>query len=719
MSDPVLTSATRDAHARLVRLITAADHAYYGESRPTLSDAEYDALLLELRRLDATWPELRAMSPARRVGQAGSPAAGAAAGPATGGEGRRVSGRTVTHLEPMLSLGNVHDEGALEDWARGTVPEGETGAWAVELKIDGLSQALRYQDGRLVSGATRGDGTTGEDVTAAVRALASVPQTLAPCQTWPVPPVLEVRGEVYLPLSRLEAVNVERQQQGEDAYRNARNAASGLLRTLDTAAAARAGLAFYAYALVVPAGTDLAQFGLDSQHAVLDRLAAWGFAVSPQRARVTTVEALHAAVAAMAASRDGLDFGIDGAVVKVDAIARQRALGAASREPRWAVARKWPAERVASVLQAVQYQVGRTGRVTPVAVVAPVDVGGVTVTNATLHNADYIAALDLHVGDRVFLTRAGEVIPQILGVDAAARPAGATPVRFPTACPACGGALTRPEGAADTYCPSEACVAQRVRRLLHATSRTALDIRGLGAETAEALVAAGLVRDWADLYGLRVQDIAGLDRQGETSARALVAEIAAARTRSLDRVLVALGVRHLGRGASRLLVSSYGTLERLCAATTDDLLAIKGIGPEIATSVVTALAGAEMQDLFARLVAHGVRPVGPVVAAPTAGQAAPDPMDAGQQTGGAPRLTGLTFVVTGTLSAGREAIEAEIRALGGTVAGSVSARTAYLVAGENSGAGKTQKAAALGVRVIDEATLRSLFAGAAIDERAS
>lgn len=670
---------------RLVPLIERANHEYYVLQEPALSDAEYDALLTRVKELVAAQPDLAplAASVLERVGA---------------GDQQRTPFVKVRHLVPMLSLRNAMSVEEMTEWAtraQDLTGQASLGAICGELKIDGLSMALTYEKGKLVRGATRGDGTEGEDVTLNVQQIAAIPQRLKLAPGESVPERFEVRGEVYLPRTSFAALNRALEQEDEAPYRSPRNAASGSLRVLDPARTKRAGLGFFAYGLVLPADAQLETLGISTHSAALDVLERWGFQTSPMRRTVNTLEEAEQLANDVVAARDSLDFDIDGVVLKLNSFAQQRTLGAVSREPRWAVARKWPVEAVETTLSEVRYQVGRTGRVTPVAVVEPVTIGGVTVTNATLHNADYITGLDLRIGDRVRLTRAGEVIPQILGVVPGHRSGQEVPIQFPGACPSCGHGLVRREGEADTFCESPTCPPQAVRRTLHAASRKALDIRGLGIDVAEQLHSSGTITDWTQLWELDEAALLKLEGFAQTKARNLLTSIAGRKNPPLVRFLIALGIQHLGETVSELLVARYGSLEAIQAASREELEQIEGIGPTIAAAVTAGWSSSNVRQQLARLAAAGV-----VAEAPAPSQAPTE----------APVLAGLTFVITGTLSVSRDDLTARLKRLGGSVTGSVSKKTSYLIAGADVGAGKTDKAKELGVTVLSESALEQLIA---------
>ena len=672
-------SAPAGAAARAAELrgaIARADHEYYVLAAPRLPDAEYDRLFAELAALEAAHPELRTPdSPTQRVG--GAP---------------RADLPKVRHAVPMLSIRTETDAspaGADAFDARirrelELTPEDAPVEYAAELKFDGLALNLRYEHGVLVQAATRGDGEVGEDVTPNVRTIRAIPLRL---QLDPAPPVLEVRGEVFMRRADFERLNERQRAAGEKIYVNPRNAASGFLRQLDPGITAQRPLSFYAYGL-----GEVQGWALPASHsATLDALAAMGVAVSDHRAAVQGAAGLREFHARVAAERDALPFDIDGVVYKVNSFDRQRRLGFVSREPRWAVAHKYPAQEMLTTVQDIEVQVGRTGKLTPVARLAPVFVGGVTVSNATLHNEDFIAQLGLMIGDTVTVRRAGDVIPEIVGVLPERRPPEARAFVMPAHCPVCGSAAVRDEGEKDTRCTGGLyCPAQRKQALLHFAGRRALDIEGLGDKLVEQLVDAGLVHTPADLFRLNADTLAGLERMGQKSAENLVAALARARSTQLARFVYALGIRHVGEATARDLARHFGSLEALIAADVQGLLEVRDVGPVVAESIAAFFAEPHNREVIAALRAEGVH----WSEARTERAAGP--------------LAGMTLVLTGTLpSLSRDEASALIEAAGGKVSGSVSKKTHFVVAGAEAGS-KLEKARSLGVTVIDEAGLRAL-----------
>ena len=676
MTSDLFSSSPASRIEALRREIERHNHAYYVLDAPTVPDAEYDRLFLELQALEAAHPELASpSSPTQRVG--GAP---------------RADLPKVRHVVPMLSIHTETDASAAGATAFDArvrrelgLAEGAEIAYAAELKFDGLAVNLRYENGELVQAATRGDGEVGEDVTPNVRTIRSIPLRLQ----GRAPAVLEVRGEVFMRRADFDALNERQRAAGDKVFVNPRNAAAGFLRQLDSRITAQRPLSFYAYGLGEVSGAPLAT----THSGLLDALAALGIPVASERTVAhgpTELAAFHARIAAL---RDKLPFDIDGVVYKVDSLALQGELGFVSREPRWAVAHKYPAQEALTTVQGIDVQVGRTGKLTPVARLAPVFVGGVTVSNATLHNEDFIAQLGLRIGDTVTVRRAGDVIPEIVGVLAERRPADARAFVMPAVCPVCGSATMRDEAEKDTRCTGGLfCSAQRKQALLHFAGRRAMDIEGLGDKLVDQLVAAGLVHTPADLFRLELSQLVGLDRMGEKSALNLLAALERARQTSLGRFVYALGIRHVGEATARDLARHFGTLEALMAADEPALLAVRDVGPVVAASVERFFAEPHNREVIAALQAAGVVwPDGEVRAAASG------------------PLAGKTFVLTGTLpTLTREAAAALIEAAGGKVVGSVSKKTDYVVAGEAAGS-KLERAHALGIAVLDEARLRQLL----------
>jgi DNA ligase (NAD+) len=671
-----------DRAARLRELILQHNYRYYVLDDPTVSDAEFDALVRELVELERAHPELVAPdSPTQRVG--GQPAEGF---------------ETATHLAPMLSLDNSYDEAELREFdervRRGAgLGEGEAIGYVAELKIDGLSIALTYERGRFVRGVTRGDGTTGEDVTANVRAIRAVPLALGGDG---VPALVEIRGEVYLPRKAFARLNEEREASGEPLFANPRNAAAGTIRMLDPRTVAGRGLRAFMYQAVRPGG----ETGVADRHAaVLERLREWRLPVEPHWRPCAGIAAVLDFIHEWADARRDLDFETDGVVVKVDDLALRARLGSTAKFPRWATAFKFPAEQATTRLLRIDVNVGRTGAVTPFAVLEPVRLGGTTVQLATLHNEQEIARRDIRPGDRVLVEKGGDIIPKIVKPIVADRPPDLPAWTMPTACPACGSRLVKPDEEVIWRCENVSCPARLRRGLEHFASRRAMNIEGLGESLVDQLVTTGLVRDYADLYGLAADRVAALDRMGKKSAANLMAELDKSRGADLWRLLHALGIRHVGEGGARALASTFGSLDAVRRAGVEALEAVPDVGPVVARSVRSFFDEPANAALVDRLVAAGLNTASREPAA--AGQPGP--------------LSGLTFVITGTLDTmSREDAAAAIARLGGKVASSISRKTSRLVVGREAGT-KLEKARALGIQELDEAAFRALIIGAGQD----
>ena len=664
-------------------------HSYYVLDAPQVPDAEYDRLFEELQAIEAVHPELlTADSPTQRV------------------IGQVLAGFTpVRHTVPMLSIRTETDTeatgaAAFDARVRRELELGEADApveYSAELKFDGLAINLRYEQGRLVQAATRGDGETGEDVTQNIRTIAQVPLRLKGVNA----AVLEVRGEVYMRRAAFDAMN-ERQREliahgakNEKTFVNPRNAAAGAVRQLDPAIAAKRPLSFFAYGL-----GDVQGWAVPATHSgLLDALAAMGVPVSADRAVVPGAPGLVAFHAEVAAKRDALPFDIDGVVYKVNARALQQRLGFVTREPRWAVAHKYPAQEQMTLLRGIDIQVGRTGKLTPVAKLAPVFVGGTTVSNATLHNLFELRRKRVRVGDTVIVRRAGDVIPEVVGVVPAVRPHYIPNFRMPRACPVCGSAVVRERDGMDHRCSGGLfCPAQRKQAMLHFAQRRALDIEGLGDKLVDQLVEAGVVHTLPDLFKLGLANLSALDRMGEKSAQNLLAGLAAAKETTFARFLYGLGIRHVGETTAKDLAKHFGAMERLMDATLDQLLAVNDVGPVVAQSIRTFFEQKHNREVVDQLRAAGVTwPEGEGSAA----SQAPQP------------LAGKTFVLTGTLpTLTRDDAVERIEAAGGKVSGSVSKKTDYVVAGTEAGS-KLDKARDLGRPVLDESALLALLAAGA------
>ena len=669
-------------HAQVAALrarIEALDHAYYVLDDPLVDDAEYDRLMRQLQELEQEHPQLRtADSPTQRIGGAARPDLPAAA-----------------HLVPMLSLNNaLDDEEARAFDARVRAALGlDAVAYCCELKFDGLAVSLRYREGLLERAATRGDGLIGEDVTANVRTIRSVPLRLAAG----APALLEVRGEVLMFRRDFARLNEHQRANEAKEFANPRNAAAGSLRQLDAAVTARRRLHFFAYGVAAADAGEAEPAGAleaASQSELLERLQQLGLPVCEHREVVLGLAGLRGFYERIALARPSLPYEIDGVVFKVDDLRAQRSLGALARAPRWAVARKFPPHEALTQVLDIEVQVGRTGALTPVARLLPVEVGGVLVSNASLHNEDEIRRLDIHIGDTVSVLRAGDVIPKVVRVVADRRPADARAFAFPTSCPVCGSPVERGAGEAIARCSGGLiCPAQRKQALLHFAGRRALDIDGLGEKLIDQLVDSGLVTHPAGLFALDQSTLEALERMGEKSASRLMAQIAAARDTTLERFLYALGIRHVGETTARDLARHFGSFSELARASEAQLLQVPDVGPVVARSIASFMADPRNQAEVAALL--GTLRIAPMERA----------------RGGAQVLAGVSLVLTGTLpTLTREQATALIKAAGGTVSASVSRKTRYVVAGADAGT-KLAKAQSLGIPVLEEAGLRELLEG--------
>lgn len=683
-----MTADPSDRIEELRARIRHHEHRYYVLDDPEITDAEFDRLLNELAALEAANPDLVTPdSPTRRVG--GAPADGFA---------------SVEHAAPMLSLDNAYTDDELREFdARvrrglGLADDAPPLGYVAELKIDGLSLALTYDDGRLIRGVTRGDGIHGEDVTSNVRVIRAVPLRLgaqgsasgAGESAAGAAGRVEIRGEAYLPRQAFDRVNREREEAGEPPFANPRNAAAGTMRTLDPKAVSRRGLSAFFYQIVMPAGAG----PIDASHAAsLARMAAWGLPVEPHWERCDGIEGLLAFCARWATARRALAFDTDGIVIKLDDLALRAVLGSTAKAPRWAIAYKFPAEQAETILREIRVNVGRTGAVTPYALLEPVFLSGSTISMATLHNEQEVARRDLRDGDRVIIEKGGDVIPKVVRPILEKRPPGSSPWVMPKTCPSCGSALSRPGDEVVWRCENASCPARLRRSLEHFASRRAMNIEGLGESLTAQLLESGLVKDVADLYALTADQLAGLERMGKKSGAKLVAEIEKSRTNDVWRLLHALGIRHIGEGSAQAIARHFGSIARLMEASAEAIEQVPDVGPIVARAVRAFLDEPHNQALLARLAERGVRMVDD--AAPTGPEA--------------PQIfAGKTFVITGTLpSMSREEASAFITRLGGKVSGAVSRKTAYLVAGEEAGS-KLEKARTLGVPILDEAALRAL-----------
>jgi DNA ligase (NAD+) len=667
--------------ASLREEIRRHEEHYYVHDAPEISDAEFDALMNALKALEQAHPELVTPdSPTQRVG------------------GRPVEGfETVAHAAPMLSLDNAYNEAelrAFDERVRKGLGQASV-SYVAELKIDGLSIALTYTVGRLVRGATRGDGVRGEDVTSNVRTIRAVPLTL---RNGP-PGTIEVRGEVYLPRTACQRINSEREEAGEPLFANPRNAAAGAMRNLDPSLVARRGLGAWVYHVVGVA--DQADHG-----AVLERMRAWGLPVEPHWQPCEGIEAVVAFCESWRERRHTLEFETDGVVIKVGSLALRQQLGTTSKFPRWAVAFKFPAQQARTKLRRIDVNVGRTGAVTPFAILEPVKLAGSTIAMATLHNAEDVARKDVREGDTVIVEKGGDVIPKVVGPVLSERPAGSRPWEMPAACPACGSLLQRPEGEVVYRCENVSCPARLRRALEHFASRGAMNIEGLGEAIVDQLVDQGLIADFADLYGLTAPQLEALvvaPREAR-SERArprklgkvgtnLAAEIDKSRQADLSRLIYALGIRHVGERAGQVLAAAFGSMDALVSASVEQLQGTREIGPVLAASVRAWLDEPRNVQLLDRLRRAGVNMTSTLTAETPAGGP----------------LNGKTFVLTGTLeSLTREEATARIEALGGRVSGSVSRKTSFVVVGNEPGS-KAEKARTLGVETLDEAAFCRLI----------
>jgi DNA ligase (NAD+) len=667
------TPARRAAELR--RLIEHHRHRYYVDDAPEISDAEYDALERELSALEAAHPELSTPnSPTQRVG----------------GEASALFA-PFRHKTPLLSLDNAYSDDELRAWsarlarALGSEPRG----FVVEPKVDGLSMAVHFRDGALERGVTRGDGVVGEDVTQNTRAIASIPEQLSR----PVP-FLEARGEVFMPRAAFRELNRRREEAGEPAFANPRNAASGAVRMKDATNTAERSLACFFYVLAEVTGVDAPP----THHGGLDLLRRLGLPVNPLNVRCETLDQARDAIASLRARRDDLPYQIDGAVVKLDDLALQAEAGVTSKFPRWAVAFKYPAEQATTIVRAIAVQVGRTGALTPVAELEPVVLAGTTVSRATLHNEDEVVRKDVRAGDTVLIEKAGEIIPQVVKVILERRPADAARFVLPSACPSCGTAVVREEDEVASRCPNPDCPAKRREAMLHFASRPGMDIQGLGDALVDQLLARGLVRDFDSIYALDAGTLAGLERMGAKSAANVIAEIEESKSRPLHRLLFALGLRHVGERAAKVLAARFGTMEAIAAADLDTLLAVPEVGPKTAASVRAFFDTAAAAALVKRLAASGVRMTAEKAQARSA-ETSP--------------LAGKTIVLTGTIPGlSREEAKARIERLGGRVAASVSKKTDLVIAGDDAGS-KLEKARELGIEIRGPREIEALLAAAA------
>lgn len=659
---------------KLRREIRHNEYLYYVLDAPEITDAEYDRMMVRLRELEERYPDsIPADSPTQRVG------------------GRASSQFTeVRHLEPLLSLGNVfsaEELRAFDERVRSGLPAGSKVEYVMEPKIDGLACSLIYENGKLVRAATRGDGVVGENVTANVRTIRSIPLTLKVPEGEAVPELLDVRGEVYMPRQAFMRLNEQRAERGESEFANPRNAAAGSLRQLDPQVTASRSLSFFAYYLVGE--------GAQPKHSEsLALLAHYGFKVSENYKVVENIDEAIKYIGDFNELRQGLSYDTDGAVIKVNDVYQQRILGATGKDPRWATAYKYPPEQAETTLEDIDWRVGRTGVLTPTAVLTPVKLSGSVISRATLHNEDFIRAKDIRIGDRVIINKAGEIIPEVLRVVVEKRTGDEKEVEIPNVCPECGWRVERQGEEAAIRCTNPHCPALGREGLIHFVSRDAMNIDGCGPSVINALLDAGLVRDAADLYSLRREDLLKLERMGEKSADNLLAALAESKKNELDKLLFALGIRHVGAKVARILATEFGSMEKLQQAQPEELAQIRDIGDKIAESAVTWLNVPANIDLVERLAAAGLT----MTFTPPASQE-DNP------------FFGKTLVFTGTMpTLGRAEAKTMAQDVGAKVSGSVSKKTDYVIAGAEAGS-KLEKAQQLGVTVIDEAEFLRLLKG--------
>ncbi|MBY0097909.1 NAD-dependent DNA ligase LigA [Mesobacillus maritimus] len=652
--------------AELHNLLNQYGYEYYVLDKPSVPDAEYDKLLQELMELETRFPNLKTSdSPTQRVG----------------GEILDMFNK-VEHRSQMLSLGNAFNDQDLRDFDRRVRQAvGDDVSYVCELKIDGLAVSLRYENGLFTLGATRGDGTIGEDITSNLRTIRSIPLRLNE------PVTLEVRGEAFMPKRSFEALNKAKAEKGEEPFANPRNAAAGSLRQLDPKIAASRNLDVFLYAIA-----ELGEIGVSSHSAGLDYLETLGFKTNPERRKAANIDEVIEFINGWVEKRPNLPYEIDGIVIKVDSLEQQRQLGTTAKSPRWAIAYKFPAEEVITTLKAIELNVGRTGVITPTAILEPVQVAGTTVQRASLHNEDLIREKDIKLGDQVVVKKAGDIIPEVVNVLADRRTGDEVEFKMPTHCPECESELVRIEGEVALRCINPKCPAQIREGLIHFVSRTAMNIDGLGEKVISQLFAEKLIEDVADLYKLTKEQLLGLERMGEKSANNLLTAIEASKTNSLEKLVFGLGIRLVGAKAAKTLAQEFETMDCLMEATLEDLVAINEIGDKMADSVVTFFESEEVQELVAELKAAGLNME----------YKGPKPVAAEESDS---FFAGKTVVLTGKLEQmGRTEAKEKIEALGGNVAGSVSKKTHLVVAGADAGS-KLAKAESLGIEVWDEERL--------------
>lgn len=664
---------TRQRVAKLHTQLNYHNHRYYVLDDPEIPDVEYDMMLRELQDIESQYPELCSPdSPTQRVGAA-----------------PLSKFSEVKHEAPMLSLGNVFSEDELYDFDRRCreVLDNDKIEYVAEPKLDGLAISLLYKEGLLIRAATRGDGTTGEDVTANVKTIGAIPLRLSGKN---VPDVIEVRGEIYISRDGFETLNARQREKGEKTFANPRNAAAGSLRLLDSSITAQRPLTMYCYAVGVCSEGVLA----GTHSAVLEQLRGWGMRVSHEHAVVQGAQGCYKYYEQLFKRRDNLPYEIDGIVYKVNRFDQQNSLGFVSRAPRWAIAHKFPAQEKTTKLLAIDIQVGRTGALTPVARLEPVEVGGVTVTNATLHNQDEIERKDVRVGDTVIVRRAGDVIPEVVSSIASKRNKGARKFKFPTTCPECESEVVRIEGEAKARCSGGLyCPAQRKESIKHFASRRAMDIEGLGDKLVEQLVDEGLISDAADLYTLTIEQLTNMDRMGEKSANNLIAALEESKSITLPRFIFSLGIREVGEATARSLANHFGNLEKIMAATSEELEKVPDVGPVVARHIETFDHQPHNRDVIDKLINNGVHW---------------DDIDVTRSD--EQPLAGKVIVLTGALSMPRGEAKDKLQAMGAKVSGSVSKKTTVVIAGADAGS-KLTKATELDILVLDESALSAILDG--------
>lgn len=638
--------------------ITYHEKKYYVDNDPQISDYEFDQLMAELKRLEEAFPEfITPDSPTQRVGE------------------KPVEGfPTIEHRRPMLSIENCYNEDELrefEERIRKLLP-GEKIEYVAELKIDGLSMSIIYRDGRYQQAATRGDGFRGDDVTAQVKTIRSLPLTI------PIRDEVEVRGEVYLPYESFRKINEEREKRGEPLFANPRNAAAGSIRLLDPKEVARRNLDIFLYYIFIN-GREM-----PSQWENLQQLKKLGFKTNPHSRLCRNLEEVIDFYREWTEKRDTLEYDVDGLVIKVNSTRQRELLGSTAKSPRWAIAYKFPARQVTTRIKDIIIQVGRTGALTPVAILEPVRIGGTTVSRCTLHNEEEMKRKDIRIGDYVLLERSGDVIPHIVSVMKERRTGQEKPFKWPDKCPVCHSKLYKEEGEAISRCINPSCPARIRESIIHFASRRAMNIEGLGEAWVDQLLARGLIKQIPDLYHLKYEDLIKLERMGPKSTRNLLDQIEESKKRELWRLIFALGIRHVGEKMAQSLARKFGDLERLAAATEEELMTVEDVGPKVARSIVFFFRQPENKELIRKLKAAGLN------------------FKEREQVAGPRPLDGLTFVLTGTLSSmTREQAKEKIEKLGGTVASSISKKTDYLVVGEEPGS-KLQKARELGIKTLSE-----------------